>query len=108
MNHNPKRYSIKLTAIFVAFLLATTCIAQAPEPKNGYVPDAKTAIAIAEAVLSPIYEEKQIQSERPFHAVLKNGVWIVSGSLPEGYEGGVAEIRIDKRTGRILSHIHGK
>jgi hypothetical protein len=29
-------------------------------PKDGFVPDAKTAIAIAEAVLKPIYGAEQI------------------------------------------------
>jgi hypothetical protein len=63
---------------------------------------------MAEAVLSPIYGEGQIQQERPFHAVLKDGVWIVSGLIPQGWDGGAAEIHIDKRTGQILRHIHYK
>jgi NTF2 fold immunity protein len=100
---------MRIAVRFFALLLLTgTCFAQAPRPAKGYVPDEKTAIKIAEAVLGPIYGEKQIEGERPFHAILNENIWTISGSLPEGYEGGVAVIRIDKRTGTILGYIHGK
>lgn len=78
-------------------------------PKEGYVPDAKTAMRIAVAVWSPIYGEKKIQNEKPFRARLRRGVWTVTGSLPKGWDhGGVAEADISKRDGRILRVIHGK
>lgn len=77
-------------------------------PKEGFVPDEETAIRIAEAVWIPIYGEEQINSEKPFKAVLVDDTWIVTGSLPEGYVGGVAEARISKTDGRILGVIHGE
>jgi len=77
-------------------------------PRDGFVPDARTAIRIAEAVLGPIYGEAKIQAERPFKATLSKGTWIVEGSLPEGWDGGVATVKISKRDGRILFVIHGK
>jgi hypothetical protein len=89
-------------------LFATTLAAQAPTPKNGFIPDEHTAILVAEAILSPIYGEDNIKGERPFHATLTQGVWTVEGSLPPGWDGGVAMIRIDQRTGAVLSYIHGK
>jgi hypothetical protein len=47
-------------------------------------------VTIAEDVLIPVYGEKQVDSERPFKAVLENGVWTVDGTLrcPDG-KGGV-------------------
>ncbi len=78
------------------------------KPAEGFVPNQKTAVRVAEAVLSPIYGEEKIISERPFTAELKGDVWTVKGSLPEGYIGGVAEIRISKRTGEILGATHEK
>ena len=78
------------------------------KPKDGFVPDEKTAIAIAVAVWLPIYGEKQITSEKPFKATLKDGVWHVTGSLPKGWYGGVAEADISKENGRILHVIHGE
>lgn len=77
-------------------------------PKNGFVPDEATAIRIAEAILIPIYGEEEIKNERPFHAVLKNQVWIVEGSLPEGMLGGVAVVELSKKDGQIMKVNHGK
>ena len=83
-------------------------------PNEGFVPDKATAIRIAEAVLMPVYGEKQIESERPFKAILREGVWTVTGTLscPDGKTmhcvGGVAAVQISKSDARIISMIHGK
>jgi hypothetical protein len=99
----------KQIKIAMILTLTSAAFAQAPMPKNGYIPDEATAIKVAEAVLSPIYGEQQIIDERPFHAILRDGVWTVEGSLPKGYDtGGVVLIHIDQKTGAILSYIHGK
>jgi hypothetical protein len=77
-------------------------------PPAGYVPDAKTAIRIAKAVLGPVYGEQKIEAEEPFRATLTNEIWTVEGHLPEGLVGGVALVEISKSDGRILRMIHGK
>jgi hypothetical protein len=74
----------------------------------GFVPDEKTAIAIAVAIWSPIYGEKKIQKEKPFKAVLRGEVWTVEGTLPKGSIGGVAIAEISKDDARILRVSHGK
>jgi hypothetical protein len=74
-------------------------------PKNGFVPDANTAVKIAEAVLIPVYGEKKISGERPFKATQQGDVWRVTGTLNCGAPncvGGTAVIRISKTTGEIL------
>jgi len=76
-------------------------------PSGGYVADDKTAVRIAEAVWLSIYGER-IYREKPFIAELRNGVWTVTGTIPEKSIGGVAEIDIAKKNGRILRVIHGK
>ncbi|MBX7170889.1 MAG: YbbC/YhhH family protein [Pyrinomonadaceae bacterium] len=78
------------------------------ETKFGYVPDEKTAIEIALKVWIPIYGKETIANEKPYHAILKNGVWTVSGSLPEDWDGGVASVQITQKDGKILKIIHGK
>ena len=78
------------------------------KPKDGYVPDAETAIAIAVAVWNPIYGKDVIAQEKPYKASLSKGIWTVTGSLPENAPGGVAETDISKEDGRILRVIHGK
>ena len=78
------------------------------KPEKGFVPDAQTAIKIAEAVFIPIYGEENIKNERPFRATLKNGIWIVTGTLPGETLGGSAVASIAKDTGRIIGVGHYK
>jgi hypothetical protein len=98
-------------------LLATSTIQAAPSdkfvPKNGFVPDAATAIKIAVAVWTPIYGAEHIASEKPYRAKLKNGVWRVEGSLPAppagGFvTGGVAVAKISKKDAFIIEVSHGQ
>lgn len=104
------------TRVVVGFGILTTAAIFAAEtakhnvkPKDGYVPDAKTAIKIAVAVWEPIYGEGAIAREKPYHAQLTNGTWIVEGSLPKGMTlGGVAIAGIAKDDGRILRVSHGQ
>jgi hypothetical protein len=56
----------------------------------------------------PIYGRDEIEKEKPYKTVLRDGIWYVSGSLPAGYVGGVAEAEIAKDDGRILRVSHGK
>jgi hypothetical protein len=88
-------------------------------PKRNYVPNSETAIAIAEAVFIPVFGKKQIESERPFRADLKDDVWTVAGTLycsdgkPQTDKaptcfGGVAVVEISKIDARIISMTHYK
>ena len=91
-------------------------VSKASEWKNGsFVPslteewicaDEQTAITIAIAVWTPIYGKTQIENEKPYKAKLNNGVWIVTGTLPEGYDGETAVAEISQEDGRILKVIH--
>ncbi len=78
-------------------------------PKEGFVPTKEVAIKIAVAVWEPIYGADKIANEKPYKAVLdEKGVWTVTGSLPEGAKGGVAEARIAKVDARIIAVMHYK
>ena len=81
----------------------------------GYVPDSATAIRVAESALIPVYGKKQIESERPFTAQLKDDTWTVWGTLhcsdgkggtTDICVGGVAHVEISRKDGRILSMGH--
>ena len=79
------------------------------KPDEGYVATAEIAVKIAEAVLKPIYGDKEIDQEKPLVATLtKDNVWIVTGTMRPDRKGGVAEIRIDKDKGTILGVTHGQ
>jgi hypothetical protein len=78
------------------------------DPPKGFIPDAATAVRVAEAILIPIYGQATIAGERPFKAELRNGVWIVTGTLPPGYVGGTATIKISKSDGKVLYVMHAE
>ena len=71
-------------------------------PAAGYVPDSSTAVAIATAVLAPIYGKAKIDAEKPWHTGLKDGVWTVVGTFNGKGEGGEAIVQIDKKTAAIV------
>jgi hypothetical protein len=63
---------------------------------------------LAAELRTPIYGEKQIASEKPYHAELQGDAWTVTGQLPAGDVGGVAIAEISKRDARILRVSHGR
>jgi hypothetical protein len=71
-------------------------------PQGGFVPDAETAIRIAEAVWTPIFGQKEVESQQPFQAELEYGVWVVMGSLREGPEGRALLAKVSKTSGTIF------
>ena len=81
------------------------------EPGKGVtrdlVPNEETAIKIAEVILFSIYGQS-IYTDRPYSIELRNGVWIIEGTLPKGCQGGVPYIEIQKKDGKILKVMHGK
>jgi len=106
---------LKLRHVALAMILLSGVRAygqdeQSVMPSDGFVPTAETATRIAEAVLIPIYGDGTIASERPFVATLQGDIWYVVGTLPQGLNtrGGVAEVRIQKRDGRIIFPNHGR
>jgi len=107
------RFSLFLCSLF---LFASPLLAQGYKPAQGFVPDSATAVKIAEAVQIPAYGEREVTAERPFHAALKDDVWIVEGTLhcpgardnSAGCSGGVATVHILKADGRVLLMFHGK
>jgi hypothetical protein len=79
------------------------------KPENGFVPDAATALKIAEAILVSIYGQDSFDGQKPYEVKLnENEVWEISGTLPEWTIGGVAYIEIQKSDSKILKVIHGE
>jgi NTF2 fold immunity protein of polymorphic toxin system component len=112
-----------MNRLAIAFLLAVVGIvvahSQEPQeskevsvkPKNGFVPNAETAVKIAEAVLIPVYGEATVNQERPFKASRQGDVWRVTGTLNCGAPqctGGTAVVRISETSGEILFMGHYK
>jgi hypothetical protein len=94
----------------IAALACSTAIPRGARPKAGLVPDAATAIRIAEAVWIPLYGEKNTLDERPYRAALEDGVWKVTGTLHcaggGACTGGTAYAEISRDDGRIIFVTH--
>lgn len=78
------------------------------KPTNGVIPNRATALAVAIAILDPIYGTMVIERQKPFFATLRDDTWVVRGTLRNGTVGGVAEIHISKINGRVTKIAHGK
>lgn len=76
-------------------------------PKEGFLPDEETAIAVAEIILTKIYGSDQIKEQRPFFANLKGDKWEISGSLPANKVGGTAYIEL-KKNGQVVRLSHSR
>ncbi len=72
----------------------------------GEVKNEKKAVEIARKVIMEVYKN----DEKPYIVKFNKNAnsWIVNGSLPPLYLGGVASIAIEKDTGKILMLIHTK
>ena len=107
-----KVLAMVLMLTFLPYFAHAGPAAHSYKPAEGYVPDAATAIKIAEAILTPIYGKEVINREQPLVAQLNAGVWVVTGTLHcpahQRCLGGVAVIEIAKDDGRILRVSHGK
>ena len=84
-------------------VLAGTLVAMAQTPKKqrDYVPDEKTAVRIAEAVLSAQYGEETVKAQLPLHTSSSDDYWIVQlqGSGPATSKGGGPAVWINKHSG---------
>ena len=100
---------VVLLLLFISFDLYHLIFKRGTLPSNGFVPDEETAIKVAETILFSLYGDS-IFDLKPFvaeyNSVLK--YWKVTGTLPAefGY-GGVPEIHIRKKDGKILYFIMG-
>jgi hypothetical protein len=102
-----------------AFALAVSD-SRSKSTANVRVPDAASALKIAEPALIKVYGKQQIDYERPLKATLQDGVWNIYGTLccpdlkgrracEEGKcVGGVAALRLRQSDGKILSISHTK
>src|SRR6476646_11475694 len=99
-----KRVSLALTILLgLATALLVHNRAEIFNKPGGLVPDQRTAIAIAEAILFPIYGERNIRQERPYVVKHAAGKWIIEGApIPRGMTGGVFHIEIRQRDAKIL------
>lgn len=92
----------------IAFFAFSACAAPAMPPNADMAISAERAVEIATAAFIPVFGAEKIQSQRPFRATLKAGVWHVFGTLLAGALGGTAEATVSQDDGRLLKVWHGQ
>ncbi|WP_417266242.1 YbbC/YhhH family protein [Brumimicrobium sp.] len=106
------KYAIILVLIFMILSLVDSPLSKRDKkqwiPSQGFVPNELTARKIAESILIPIYG-KEIIKQKPFNVeLIRDSVWVVTGTQNELALSGVAYIEIQKSDCRILKVTHGK
>jgi len=104
-------FSIIATCLFLALIFinvkAKEILFIPMTPKNGYVPDDKTAIKIAEAIWLPIFGN-EIYNYKPYKAELIGGkIWKVYGTVHTD-KGGSPFAEIQKSDCKIIKVYHEK
>ena len=107
-------------AVLLAAFALTAADSRSQTTAGVRVPDAATALSIAEPALIKTYGKRQIDYERPLTAKLDGGIWTVYGTLccpdRDGHRtceegkcvGGVAVLKLRQSDGKILSIMHYK
>jgi hypothetical protein len=91
-------------------LLSAVAATQSPQvfTKKGVVDSPEVARTIALAILESKYGKENIRGQQPFSVRKAGKDWHVTGTLPDGYRGGVAEIKIQASDCRVTLIRHGK
>jgi hypothetical protein len=70
------------------------------------IPDKETATKFAEVILFKTFGEEKVKDERPYEIYKIDGYWVMSGTIPIGYDGGGFEIIFQSMDGKIISLKH--
>jgi hypothetical protein len=112
MLHRPLKIILTAALVLACSPLFGQNVPALFERPGGLVPDEQTAIKIAEAILFPIYGEKEIRGQKPYVVKLKDGKWSIDGSMPKSKSGelivgGTFHIIISQKDARVLEIGHG-
>ncbi|WP_348824345.1 NTF2 fold immunity protein [Flavobacterium aestuarii] len=87
----------------------TSVIKKTIECEDCLVTKEETAVGIAESVLFESYGKDMIEGERPYKVSVENdSIWHLQGTFWSIGFGGVFEIDISAKDGRVINMIHGK
>lgn len=99
----------KCVVVFLLTLATSIAAGQGHSytPPQGVVASQEIAKGVAKIYLSAIYGTKQIEQQLPLVARLSGDIWTVSGTLSGRHKlGGVAEIDLSKKDGKVLRITH--
>jgi hypothetical protein len=88
--------------------LADTSLHNVVHPGENIIKDSTTAIAVAEPILFGIYGKSNITEQRPYEVYHIDHYWVLTGTLPQGWDGGTFLIIINDRNSEVIRITHGK
>lgn len=94
---------ILLTAMASVAAVLFGCQSKMTEVPNSFVPDATSAIKLAEIYLEPIYGRPTISSQLPLTATLDDSVWTVRGTVNSGIIGEQIVLEMNRENGAVRS-----
>lgn len=108
---------MKIFLILVCFVLiscnqvgrTTSIIKKDISCEDCLVTKEETAVGIAESVLFESYGKDMIEDERPYKVSIENdSIWHLEGTFWSIGYGGVFEISISAKDGKVIYMTHGK
>ncbi len=94
---------MKSTILFLILIIVFSCN---NEPK--YSEKEKEVLEIGKNVIKETYGEDVLLSKEPYTIDKKDSMWVVKGSLPDGWVGGVPYVFIDTTTLEVVDIYHTK
>ena len=76
--------------------------------KNPLIKDDEMAIKVVEPILFGRYGQEVIELQKPYKVYKIDQYYVINGTLPKGYIGGVFVIIIDEKNARVLDITHYK
>jgi len=64
-----------------------------------------TVLMVAEPAMAKRFPKSYLEC-KPYHAELKNGIWIVRGTLPPDVVGGTPEATVRDSDGKVIEVFH--
>ncbi|MDD2479403.1 MAG: NTF2 fold immunity protein [Victivallaceae bacterium] len=99
-----RKLCIVIVASFMMGLLLSGCQSEKMENiPNGFLASSDTALKVARVYLEPIYGYERIKRQEPFYAIIKNNLWIIQGTVPEGGIVQPIKIILERSSGRVVS-----
>lgn len=90
--------------IIILFLINSCTVREAVPP----IKDKESLIRSAEPILFKTYGKEHILGEKPYVISFKDGIWVMDGTLLNGYKGGTFHIVINAKDGKVIKMIHYK
>lgn len=93
--------------IIISLMMMSFVVREQPRPF--LIKEEKLAKKIGKEILVSTYGKKMINRRKPLTAeIVRDSIWLVKGTIPEGYKGGNPKIEINAFTCEVYLIDYGK